>query len=146
MHRLLIVALAAWPSLAGAQSVQPGNWALETTYTAVDLPNAPPAVVARLKGHKTQANRCLSPEQAARGPEDMIKGAKGCTLVRYDRKAGKIDAQMVCKDAQGTLTTTTTGSYTSSSFNTTAKLVRTGGQRMSMTVETTAKRTGSCSQ
>jgi hypothetical protein len=146
MRRLLIVALAAWPAIAGAQATQPGNWTIDTTITSVDMPGAPPAMVARLKGHKTHASRCLSAAEAARGPQEVVRDAKGCKMIRYDRKAGKLDAQMVCKDAQGTLTTTSTGTFTSSSYNTTAKMVRTGGQRMSMTMESVGKRTGSCSK
>lgn len=134
------------PSVALAQAIEPGWWEVENRIAAADMPGAPAGAAERLRGRTQTARRCLTLAEAARGPQDMMRADPGCRIVRYSRKAGRIDGQMICKDAAGTLTATTTGRFTPTSFTSTARLVRKGGGSMAMTIVTTGKRTGSCAK
>ena len=57
---------------------------------------------------------------------------------------GKLDTQMVCKQASGTMTATSHGSYTATTFAATADIVSTGAQAMKMTAMSSGKLVGAC--
>lgn len=141
---VLIAALAMLPSFAVAQTVQSGQWEIVTTIKDAVIPGAPPATVAAMKRQPNRVTRCLTAAEANRGPEDIMKQNKQCRFTRYSKKAGKMDSQMVCKQPDGTMTATSTGRFTATSFSTTAHVVRTGAQSVTMTTLAEGKRVGAC--
>ncbi|WP_415644149.1 DUF3617 domain-containing protein [Sphingomonas antarctica] len=138
----ILVALAV-PSAASAQ-VSPGKWEIVTTIHSVDMPNAPPFVADMMKGKPIKVSHCLTPAEAVRGPQDLMKSRKECTFTRYSMVGGKLDSVMVCKQSGGTMTSTSRGSFTLNSFTTTGRSVATGAQPITMTATAIGRRVGEC--
>lgn len=146
VRMILSVAAIALPSLAIAQAtaVQPGLWDMASTINTVDMPSAPPAAARMMQGRTTTFRHCITPEEASRGPQEMLKANKACTFTRFSLAGGRISSEMVCKQGGGTMTATTSGSYTPTSFSTTGKSVVTGPAAMTMTMTSTGHRVGDC--
>ena len=142
-HSLFLLA-ALLPAGASAQMVQSGQWEIVTTVKDAVIPGAPPGAVAAMKGKPKKISSCLTAAEANRGPEEIMKQNKQCRFTRYSKKAGKLDSQMVCQQPDGTMTATSTGSFTPTSFTTTAHMVRTGAQKVTMTTLAQGKRVGAC--
>ena len=143
-HPLLFALLAAVPALAAAQSVTPGKWEITNTVESMDMPGAPPGIAAMMKGHPIKVSHCVTPEEAARGPQDMMKSRKECQFTRYSMAGGKLSSEMVCKQGGGTMTAVSTGSVTATSFTTSARTVMTGSQPMTMSGTWVGRRVGDC--
>ena len=93
---------------AGTQPFEPGLWEVTATVTANDVVK-PPAV----------DRRCLSPAEAAQGPQAMLLGAgEGCTASRSTIADGKLDALFNCAGRGRPPTTVAiTGSFTAKSYD-----------------------------
>ena len=139
-------ALAFLPALAAAQTVQSGQWEIVTTVKEAAIAGAPPATIAAMKATPTKVTRCLTAAEANRGPQDIMKENKQCRFVRYSKKAGRLDAQMVCRQPDGTMTATSTGRFTATSFTTTAHMTRTGARPVTMTTLAEGRRLGACAK
>ena len=142
-----LAALLALPGIAHGQAmgVTPGQWEIAMTIHSVDMPGAPPGVAGMMTGRTTKVKHCITPEEASRGPQDMLKSSKSCTFTRYSMVGGKLNSQMVCKQGGGTMTATSTGSFTPTSFVANGRTVTTGGgMPMTMTATTIGKRVGDC--
>lgn len=141
--RLILAALAlAAPLPAFAQQVQPGQWEIVTTVRAADLPAGAKAEI----GQPRTVRSCLTASEAVKGPKEMLQGNKQCRMIRYAKKNGRLDSQMVCTQGAGTMTATVKGSFTATSFTNQAQMVMTGPQKMTMTVQTAGKRIGACAK
>src|SRR3546814_11379383 len=68
---------------------------------------------------------CVTPDQASRGPQELLKQSQGqCKFSKYDFRAGRVNAVMQCNSRErGSMTVTTEGSFTPSSYATTSKMV-----------------------
>jgi hypothetical protein len=97
-----------------------------------------------MKGKPIKISHCLTAEEAARGPQEMLKSAKQCHFTRYSMAGGKLDSAMVCEQGGSTTTTTSTGSFTPTSFTSNARSVTTGGQAATLTVTAAGTRVGDC--
>src|SRR3546814_7243341 len=90
-----------------------------------------------MKGKPQSMRHCITPEQAAKGPQELLRQSKGeCKFTKYAFAGGKMDAVMQCasKD-RGTMTAATQGSFTPTSYATVGKLVMSGPQgKMTMSV------------
>jgi len=111
---------------AGTIKPQPGQYRASYEFAGFDIPGAAEDVKQRAKslmgGEQEVAQPitfCLTPEAAAKGPEDLIKNtAQGnCTFARFDVAGGTISADMQCTGPDGVTThvvmdgqATTTGS------------------------------------
>jgi hypothetical protein len=142
---ILFVALAVSPTFAAAQAVQPGQWEIVTTVQSVEMPGAPPQVAAMMKGRPIRISQCISPADAAKGPQEMMKSSKQCRFTRYSMAGGRLSSEMVCdQDGGGAITATSTGTFTPTAFTATGRTVMTGAQGMTMTATTIGKRIGAC--
>lgn len=143
---LLVVPVLAAAGLGAPALAQvtPGKWEIVTTVNSVDMPGAPPFVANMMKGKPIKVSHCLTPEEAARGPQDMMKARKECTFTRYSMAGGKLDSVMVCQQGGGTMTATSSGSFTPTSFTSSARTVMTGAQQMTMTATAVGTRVGDC--
>jgi hypothetical protein len=145
MHRIILfAALAATPALAAAQGVQPGQWEILTTVQSIDMPGAPPQVAAMMKGKPIRISQCITAADAAKGPQEMMKSNKQCRFTRYSMVGGKLSSEMVCNQGGGTMTATSSGTFTPTSFTTSGRSVMTGAQKMTLTATTVGKRIGAC--
>jgi hypothetical protein len=132
-------ALLAVPTLALAQSsgVTPGQWETAVTINSVSAPGAPAFIAKMMTGKTTRVKHCITPADAARGPQDMLKQSKSCTFTRYSMVNGKLSSEISCVNGGQTTVSTSTGSFTPTSFTSQGRSVTTGGS-MPMTVTTTA--------
>ena len=126
------------------QTIQPGEWQITVTVTAIDMPGAPAGVAQSLRGQPRTITNCITAEQAARGPQEMIKAAPNCTISNYSMAGGKFSAEMRCNQAGGTMTARTAGTFTPTSFTTTSNATMSGRMAMRMTSTSTGRRVGAC--
>ena len=139
------LAIGAGSALAQALSVQPGEWDIAATVTSVDMPNAPPGLSAAMIGKTKHITHCITPEEASRGPQDMMKSDKSCKFTRYSVTGGKLSSEMVCQQGGSTMTATSTGTFTPTSFTSSGRSVMTGGaMKMTLNATTVGKRIGEC--
>lgn len=151
MRALVVAALAgamvSVPALADTP-IQPGQWEIRSQVTSVDMPGAPPQVLQMMK--KPQVMRhCVTPEQAARGPQDMLKDkASDCRFIRYALKGGTLDSVMQCSSRErGTMTVTSKGRYAPGSYDVASSMVMSGPRGgMKMTTVGQGKRIGPCAK
>lgn len=136
--------LAAPLSVQAAGPIQPGQWEIAVTVDSADMPGAPPAVAKMMVGRTTRLQQCVTPEDAARGPQDMLNSDKNCTFTKYSMAGGKLNSEMTCKRGGSTVTATSTGSFTPTSFTATGRSVVSGQMPMTMTATTSGKRVGDC--
>ncbi len=146
MKPLLFVAAVALGGVALAEGlpIQAGMWETAVTTTAIDMPNAPPQVAAMMKGRTTTVRHCVTAEEAANGPQAMLKSGKSCSFGRYTVAGGRFDAEMTCSEHGSTMTATSSGSYTPTSYSGTSHIVMSGGTGMSITSTSSAHRIGAC--
>lgn len=99
--------MASAGALAQAQ-VQPGLWEASTTVNSIDIPGAPPQAAQMMKGQMASGGRnkmtyCITPQQAAQGPQEMLKQNPSCRFSKYVMKAGRIATEMSCTQNGGTI-------------------------------------------
>lgn len=145
-RKLALAALAvlAMPVGALAAGVQPGQWQIAVTINSADMPGAPPAVAKMMVGRTTTLKQCITPEDAARGPQDMLKSDKNCVFTRYSMVGGKLSSEMTCKQRGSTVTAVSAGSFTPTSFTANGRSTMTGDMPMTMTSTVVGKRIGDC--
>ena len=136
--------VAAGAALAQSIAVQPGEWDIAATVDSVDMPGAPPGIAAMMVGKTKHITHCITPEEATRGPQDMMKSDKSCKFSRYDVNGGKLSSEMVCKQGGGTMTAVSTGTFTPTSFTSSGRLVQSGGMAMTVTSTSTGTLLGPC--
>lgn len=126
--------------------IQPGLWEMKSAVTDVNMPGAPPQMLEMMKKPQTMRH-CVTPDQASRGPQELLKQSQGeCKFTKYDFTAGRVNAVMQCNSRErGSMTVTTEGSFTPSSYATTSKMVMNSPMgQMKMTSSGTGKRIGTC--
>jgi hypothetical protein len=142
--RLLAIAAAA-PAIAQSSPIQPGQWQIAITVNAMEMPGAPAGIARMMVGRTTRVKHCITPADAARGPQELIKSDKSCTFSRYSMAGGKLQSTMTCKRGGNLVTTETTGSFDATSFTATGRSVTTGSMPMTMTATSVGRRLGNCS-
>ena len=142
----IIAAAVLAPGAALADTpVTPGQWEIAVTINAMEMPGAPPGIAAMMVGKTTKIKHCITPEEAARGPQDMLKTNKSCNFTRYSMTGGRLESEMVCKQGGGTVTATSSGNFTPTGFTATGHSVSSGGgMEMTMTSSTVGRRIGDC--
>lgn len=131
------------PVTAQAQ-IQPGQWQATSKVQSLDMPGAPPQVAKMMNGKTTNMSYCITPEQAAKGPQEMLKQNPSCHFTKYLMAGGRISTEMTCAQKGGTMTAQANGSYTPTSFSMTSNTVMTGKMSMKMTSSSTGRRVGPC--
>ena len=133
------------PPSAAALGLQPGKW--ETKMEVTDLKmSGMPAGMTVPKPAPMTTTTCMTPEQASKGPGDLLKRANtDCTINSSTYAGGKIAMDMNCKMPTGTMAMKTTGTYTPTSMVTDAEVSMTGARSMTQKVHSEAHRVGECS-
>jgi len=141
-----------------AVALQPGKWETSVTILSLEGPGLPPgmatAMKSRMAGQKTET--CLTPEQAAKPPQDMLGAAKNCTYEKFEMSGGKMSGSLVCKNAPGMpggdMRATMSGNFASTSYDVTSEATmnmpampggRAAGEVTTKT-QVTGKRIGDC--
>ena len=126
--------------------IRAGQWEVRSTVLDIDMPGAPPGMAAMMKGKPTVVRHCVTPEQAAQGPQEMLKGSQGqCRFSRYDMTGGRINAVMECSGQGSQMTSTTIGTYSADSYQAESSMTTTGpAGKMTMRVSGSGKYLGPC--
>lgn len=138
------IALVTAPAAALAQGVTPGQWEIAVTINSVDMPGQPDFIAKMMTGKTTKVKHCVTPEEAARGPQDMLKSSKACSFTRYSMVGGKLNSEMVCKQGGSVTTSVSSGSFTPTGFTATGRSVSTGQMPMTMQSSSTGRLLGPC--
>ncbi|WP_156347652.1 MULTISPECIES: DUF3617 domain-containing protein [unclassified Sphingomonas] len=131
---------------SGAETpkLEAGKWEVRTQVSDLKMANMPAGMPANPPAQT--ASVCITPEQAAKGPEEMLKqSGADCTVTSNSFAGGKIESEVSCKlpgDMQ--MKGKTTGTFTPTSFTTDQQMEMTGKTTMSQKVHVEAKRIGNC--
>lgn len=146
MRALLALPLIAAAAPAAAPVIAPGLWEVTSAATIVEMPGIPAPLLNRA-GKPKVTRRCVTPEQATRGPIETMRNRPGCTLRRTLVAAGTPDLPALCPDrGNGRTTLAVSGSYTAVSYSMAGSMRGTGGPNGDMRVDFTesARRVGDC--
>ncbi len=140
--------LLIMPVSAGAQ-VTPGQWETVVTIKSMEMPDAPPQVAQMMKsrmagGKPTRTTYCVTAEQAAKGPQEMLKQNPSCRFTKFSMAGGRISTEMSCKQEGGTMTARSSGTYTAKAFNVNANVVMSGQMSMTMASSNVGRWLGPC--
>ena len=140
----LAVAIGAGAALAQGAGVQPGRWEIAITINSVEMKGVPPGIAKMMIGKTTRVRHCITPEAAARGPQDLLKSDKSCVFTRYSMVGGRLDSAMSCRQGGGTMTAVSTGTFTPTGFTATGRSVSSGEMATTMTSTSVGRRIGDC--
>ncbi len=146
MKILVAAILAALPLAATAQTVQPGQWDIAITTDSMTMADMPPEVAAAMRGKTIHVKHCITPAEAARGPQAMLGAQKECAFTKYTVLGGRMHSEMTCKQPGGLMKSVSDGTFTPTGFTATGKTVLTGNGAMTMSATTVGKRTGTCAK
>ena len=138
------VALLAIAAAPPGPIIQPGKWENRVEVIDVQMKGAPPSVTAAMKGRPMVVTSCVTPQQAAAGPQAAMNADKSCRFVRYSAAGGKIASELLCTRPGGTMRVVSQGSYTPTSYAVSGTGVMTGRAAMTMRTRTTGRRLGGC--
>jgi hypothetical protein len=136
--------LLSAPIAAAGPTLQPGLWQTTVTIKSVTMPNAPASMMRAMQGHTTNVKQCVTAQDAARGPHDLLKSAPSCRFTRYAMAGGRFSAAMSCAQGGGSMNSTVIGAFTPTSFSADSNVVMTGGAGMTMASRITSRRLSDC--
>jgi hypothetical protein len=143
----------------GAVKLEPGKWETTVAILSVEGPGLPPgmadAMKQQMQGKKVET--CLTPEQAAQPPQDMLGAAKNCTYEKFTMGGGAMSGTLVCKNGPGMppgeMRASMSGKFASTSYDVTSESTMTmpavagapiGGGKMTTKTQVIGKRVGDC--
>ena len=142
------VVVAALPLAAGAfaQSlgIQPGQWEIVSTTTAAEMPGAPAGVADMMRGRSITVRHCITPREAAEGPQAAMKKNNSCRVSYHVGAGGRFTSEMSCAEGGGTMTANSAGTVNATSFSSTTRMVMAGAAAMTITSTATGRKGGEC--
>ena len=140
----LAAALVPGAVLAQAGSVTPGEWDMAITTDSMSMPGMDADAMKAMAGRTVHVRHCITPADAARGPQDMLKASKECTFTHYSMVGGRLHSETVCKEPGGTMTAVGDGTFTATGFTMKSRSTMTGGAPMTIVATMIGKRVGAC--
>ena len=144
-----LVVMATVPALAAPPSVQPGRW--ESTTRIVDMvaPGLPPQALQMMKGRPITVSYCVTPEDAAQGPQKMLEQSQknngDCKMLKHEISGNRMNAEMQCSSKDmGNSRITMQGEFAETAYNMNMAMESSGGPFQKMSSTMTAKRIGAC--
>ena len=146
VHAAAVATACFLSTVAVAQvlSMQPGQWEIVSTTTAVDMPGAPPAVANMMRGRAMTIKHCVTPQEVAEGPQAAMKHNKSCKVSFHTEGGGRFTSEMVCEQGGGAVNAATSGTMTATSFASTSRVIMSGAQAMTITSTATGRKVGEC--
>jgi len=143
----MLTSLLIIPVAAQAQ-VTPGQWQTTVKVTKMDMPGAPPQMAEMMKrsmaGGAHTVSSCVTPEQAAQGPREMVKQNKSCKFTKFSMSGGKFSTEMTCVQNGEAMTVRSAGNYGPTSYSATSTMTMTGRMKMTSTSQVAGRRLGPC--
>ena len=137
-----------------AVKLEPGKWETTVKILSIEGPGITPATAGAMKQQTQKAETCLTPEQAAKPPQDMLGAAKNCMYEKYEMGGGTMSGTLVCKGMPGMpageMRTSMSGKFASTSYELTSETTvnmpggPTGNGKMTSKSQVTGKRLGAC--
>lgn len=137
----------------GADMMSPGRWEGMMTMHDMKMPKLPPDQQAKLAGKMGSAQPfvvCVTAEDV-KAKRAFFTGNKdddkNCTYEKFTMGGGKIDAAMTCKNDDGAMKATMTGSFSADRYHMDMASTTDSSSpysAMSMTMTVDGKRTGAC--
>ncbi len=148
MRTMILMAALLVPgaALAQAMGVVPGQWDIAITTTGMTMADMPPEIATSMIGRTIHVKHCITPAEAANGPQAMLRSDKSCTFGKYQVTGNRLHAEMSCKQPGGMMNSVSDGTFTPTGFRTTGKTVLTGDGAMTMSAMTVGTRTGACAK
>lgn len=152
IHGLALGLLAGAAVAAAAEggidrTIDPGLWEVTATVDSGDMPGAQMDVGKVMKRAPTVARHCLTPEDAARGPEALLLLSRpDCRFVHSSLHHGKLHAKLSC--AEGTpdaMKVEVKGRFSAKTYDAVSNIAM-ASDGMTMTVAAKAKWIGPCSR
>jgi hypothetical protein len=124
--------------------LQPGKWEIKTQVSDLKMKDMPKGVSSTPPAQTNSI--CLTAEQAAKGPAELLKGAQSdCTVTSSTFAGGKVESELTCKmPGDMTMHSKTKGTFTETSFTTDQEMEMSGAHAMSQKVRTEGRRIGEC--
>jgi uncharacterized protein YceK len=141
----------------GATQLKPGQWETVIKIVAVELPGAAgssaavsKAITAKMIGKEQKSSQCISPEQAAKPPAELLAGANGaanCKFDNFELQRGTLSSKLTCgkPGEAGAMVMTSNGPYGGDSYalDTDMTMSSPAGE-MKIKAVNSAKRVGDC--
>lgn len=124
--------------------LEPEKWEVKMQASDLKMANMPKGIPANPPVRTSSV--CLTREQAAKGPAEMLQQAGAdCTVTSSNFAGGKIETELTCKmPGNTTMHSKSTGTFTPTSFVTDQKMDMQGAMTMSQKIRTEAHRVGAC--
>ena len=142
-------AMAAVPTMAAAQAigVMPGQWDIAVTTESIEMEGMPPGAADSMRGKTIHIQHCITPAEAARGPQEMLKANKSCTFGKMTMIAGRVHAEISCaQPGGGMMSSISDSTYTPTGFTSHGRTTMTGQMKMTSVATTVGKRVGACAK
>jgi hypothetical protein len=140
---VLLAASLSTVALAASSPISPGEWDITIVIDSMEMPGVPAAAMQALTGQSHSMSHCVTPEEAAKGPQVLARESGGdCQFTTFSLEGGQMNAVMQCNQGGRTTTVTTNGTYTADSYSAKSDMTMTGG--MKSTASVTGKRVGEC--
>ncbi len=131
--------------------VTAGEWEQRSEILAVEAPDMPRELVARLRQPRPPLRYCITAEQAAqpaRVSDAIARPQAGCTMRGFTMRDGRMEGRMVCREGTATqVSTDMSGAYSPESFDYRSRIEMPppiGGGVIRLEVRTTGRRIGPC--
>ena len=129
---------------AAPPKVLPGEWETSSSIRMQAMPNLPPQVAEMMRqrmGKPIVIRSCITPEEAARGPETRSPDSK-CSLDKLSYEGGRMSSEMQCNHDGQITRMKMSGSYTPTSYVMDGQITGSGGKSgpMAMTMHVTGRR------
>lgn len=143
----LIAGAAAAAAEGGIdRTIDPGLWEVTSTVESGDMPGAQMDVGRVMDRAPTVARHCLTPEDAAKGPEGLLLLTRpDCRFLHSAMDRGRLHATLSCgADTPDQMTVEVNGRFSSRHYKAVSDIAM-ARDHMTMTVAATAKWIGACS-
>jgi hypothetical protein len=129
---------------AAPAQLLPGEWETTSSVQMPALPGVPPQVAAMMRaqmGKPTVIRSCITPVEAARGPQTRPPSAD-CTMEKISYGDGRMVSEMQCRRGGQVSRVKMAGSYTPTSYVMDGRMSAAGGDGgpIAMTMHITGRR------
>ncbi|QXQ08085.1 DUF3617 domain-containing protein [Sphingosinicellaceae bacterium] len=144
---VLAAAVSPCAVIAAGIGIMPGQWDIAVTTESMEMEGMPPGAANAMRGKAVHLQHCITPADAAKGPQEMLKSDKSCTFGRISTTGNVVHAEITCKPAGGgTMHSVSDSTYTPTGFTSHGRTVMTGQMKMTVVATTVGKRVGACTK
>ena len=126
--------------------IKPGKWENRSEILEFKMEGMPAQVLAAMKQEPFVVMSCVSPEEAANGP-DLKKAMDGkCSFTKYAVTGGRIATEVTCDMPMGKLVSRGEGTYSAEEYSSAGEgsMRMSNGRTMSMKSRNSGKWVGEC--